>query len=137
MKNLHYVVRQAIENRLTPLPQLLRRHAQSAIELTRCVFPGNRGRQLHQSVFVEKFPQSLKEFITDVASRNCHRVGEFKRQAFRGTVEITVRVIRDGGYLVVGNSELAAHGSIYVLSKFATVEEGYAPIDQRTQTRVY
>jgi len=137
MKHLHYVVRQAIENRLAPLPQLLRRHAHSAIELTGCVFPGDRGCQLHQSLLVKKFPQSLKEFITDVASSNCHRVGEFKRKAFRGTVEITVRVVRDGGYLIVGNSKLAAHGSIYVLSKLATVEEGYAPIDQGPQTRVY
>ena len=122
---------------VTPLPQLLRRHAQSAIELTGGVFPGDRGCQLHQSVLIEKFAQSLKEFIADVASRNCHSVGEFKRKAFRLSVEVTVRVIGDGVNLVVGNSELAAHGSIYVLSKLAAVEKGNAPIEQCAQTRVY
>ena len=120
---------------VSPLPQLLRRHAQSAIELTRCVFPGDRGRQLHQSIFIEESAQSLKKFITDVMSRDCHGVGEFKRQAFLLSEEVAVRIIFDGFNLVVGNSELAAHGSIYVLSKLATVEEGDAPIDQCSQTR--
>jgi hypothetical protein len=122
---------------VTPLPQLLRWHAQSAIKLTGCVFPGDRGRQLHQSVLVEKSAQSFKEFITDVASRNCHSVGEFKRKAFLLSEEVTVCIIRDGVNLIVGNPELAAHGSINVLSKLATVEEGDAPIDQRSQTSIY
>ena len=122
---------------LTPLPQLLRRHAQGAIKFTRCVFPGDRGRQFHQSVLIEKSAQSLKEFIADVSPRNCHSVGEFKRKAFSLSIEVAVRVIRQGVNLGVGNSELAAHGSIYVLSKLATVKEGDAPVDQRSQTCVY
>ena len=125
-----------IDQRLALLPQLLRGNAQRAIELTRCVFPGDGGRQLHQGVFIEKPAQSLKEFVIDVASRNCHSVGEFKRKSFLLSVEVTVCVIRDGLNLVVGNSELAAHGSINVLSKLATVEEGNAPIDQCSQTWV-
>jgi hypothetical protein len=53
------------------------------------------------------------------------------------TIEVTVRVVRQGVNLGIRNSELAAHGSIYVLSKLATVEESNAPVDQRSQTRVY
>ena len=121
---------------LVPLPQSLGWHAQSAIELTRCVFPGDRGRQLYQSIFIEKFAQTLKKFITDVAPRDCHGVGEFKRQAFLLSEEVAVRIIFDGFNLLARNSELAAHGSIYVLSKLAPVEEGDAPIDQCSQTRV-
>ena len=121
---------------VSPLPQLLRRHAQGAIEFTRCVFPGDRGRQLHQRVLIEEFAQSLKKFITDVACRDCHSVGEFKHQAFLLSEEVAVRIIFYGFNLVVRNTELAAHGSIYVLSKLAPVEECDAPIDQRSQTRV-
>ena len=120
---------------VSPLPQLLRRHAQGAIELTRCVFPGDCGGQLHQSIFIEESAQALKKFITDVMSRDCHGIGEFERQAFLLSKEVAVRIIFDGFNLVVGNSELAAHGSIYILSKLATVEEGDAPIDQCSQTR--
>ena len=119
------------------LPQLLRRYPQGAIKFTRRVFPGDRGRQFHQSVLSEKSAQALEEFITDVASRNCHSVGELKRNAFCLSIEVTVRVVRQGVNLGVRNSELAAHGSIYVLSKLATVEKCNTPVDQRSQTRVY
>lgn len=120
-----------------PLPQLLRRDSQCAIEFTGCVFPGDSGRQFYQSILIEKSAQSGEEFLADVAPRYGHCVGKLERKAFAFGIKVTICVIRKGVDLVVGNSELAAHGSIYVLSKLTTIEKGDAAIDQRSQTRVY
>ena len=118
------------------LPQLLRRHAQGAIEFTGCVFPGNRGRQLYQSIFVKNFPQSREKFVANFAAGYRHGVGKLERKAFHIGKEFAVRVVGESVDFFVGNAELAAHGSVYVLSKLAAVEEGDAPIDEGSQTRI-
>jgi hypothetical protein len=78
-----------------------------------------------------------KEFIADVAPRYRHGVGKLEREALRFSIEFTAWIVWKRVNLVIGNSELAAHGSIYVLSKLATVEEGDAPVNQGPQTRFY
>jgi hypothetical protein len=119
-----------------PLPQLLRRNAQGAIEFTRRVFPGDSGRQLHNLIFSEALSHPREEFICNFAPGYGHSIGILKRQAFSLTIEIARCVIGQRINLVIRNSKLTAHGSINVLSKLAAVKKGDAAIDQRSQFRV-
>ncbi len=111
------------------LPQVLRRHSQRAIELTRSILPGNRRRYFDDRVVVVELAQTRKEFITHIAACDRDRVGVFKRHAFSLVVQRARSVFRQHFDLFVRQSQLAADRSVDVLSKLAAVEGRYTPVD--------
>ena len=119
-----------------PLPQMLRRYAQRAIEFAGRVFPSDSSRQLHQRIFIEALPHSREKFIRNFAPGYRHSIGIFERNAFGFSVEVARCVVVQGINLVIRNSELTAHGSVNVLSKLTAVKKSYAAIDERAQSRI-
>jgi hypothetical protein len=80
--------------------------------------------------------QSREEFVRNVAARDGHRVGVFKRDALGFGVERARLVLMERVYLLVRDAEFAADRSVYVLSKLAPVERSDAAVDERLQARV-
>ena len=111
----------AISSLSGSLPELLRRYAQGAIEFTRRVFPGNGRSQFHYFIFVVARTKPRKKIIADVASGYGHAVSILKRDSFGHLEEFAGRVVFECFNFCIGNTQLAAHGSVYVLSKLAAV----------------
>ena len=118
------------------LPQLLRRNAQSAIEFTRRILPGDCRGQLNQRIVIIKLTQARKQFIAHFPTSDGHRVGKLQGDALGRVKQIAVRVIQNRVDLVIGNSEAAAHGSVYILSKLAAIQKSDTTIDEGTQSRI-
>jgi ABC-type nitrate/sulfonate/bicarbonate transport system substrate-binding protein len=65
-----------------------------------------------------------EELVADVAAGDGHGVGVFERGFLEIVEERAQRIIAEGEDLLVADTEFAAHGSVGVLSKFASVQAG-------------
>ena len=118
---------------LLPFPELLRLYSESAIEFTRRIFPRDDCGKFDDLVFTIDLTQLREELVGYLKARNRHTVSIFERQFFRGRIAIANRVVFKVFNLVLRNSEIAADRSVYVLSKFAVVNQGDTPVEQGLQ----
>ena len=79
----------------------------------------------------------MKKLIAYFATGNGHTVGVFKSYAFSLGIESAGRIFGEVINLLVGDSQLAANGSVDVLSKLTVIERSHATVKQRSQTGLY
>lgn len=118
------------------LPEPLRGYSEGAVEFARRVLPRDDFGQLHDCVVRVVLAQPREEFVRDFAARYCHRVGVSERDPLGLGVERARLVFVERVDLLVGDSQLAADRSVYVLSKLAAVVPRDASVDERPQARV-
>ena len=116
--------------RLCTSPQVLRRYAQGPVELARRVLPGYGSSELHQGVLFKDEAQAREEIVVHVLVGNGHALGVLQGHALLLLVQRARGVLVHGEYLLVGNPQVAAHGSVYVLSEFAAVYGSDSPVNE-------
>lgn len=131
-------VRRTSVNTLTARtpPQPLRRHPQRPVELAGGVFPGDGGGQLDDRIVVVVGAEAGEESVVDVAVAEGDGVGVGEGGALGLVVERARRVVGEGIDFLVRNTQLAADGSVEVLSELAPVVRRDATIDDRDEFRV-
>ena len=80
--------------------------------------------------------QPREELVGGIASRDGHGVPVLQRHPLRFGVEGARRVLREGQDLLGGEPQLAADGSVDVLSELTTIEAGHPPVQQRHEAPV-
>ena len=114
----------------SPLPELLGRDSQRAVEFAGGVFPGDCHGQLDDLVVVVVLLQLGEEGVVDILIAQRDRVGVLEGNPFGGGEMRGFCIGFEREDFFVGDAQSAAHGSVDVLSKDATVERGDAAVDQ-------
>src|SRR3712207_384592 len=91
-------------------PQMLRRYAQGPVELARRVLPGDGSGELHQGILVEEPAQPAEELVVHVPVGDGHALSVLQGSPLLLLVQIARGVLVQLEYLLVGDSQFAAHG---------------------------
>ena len=86
-----------------------------------------RGRVLSASDLVADPARTGRVYVL---TRDGHAIGVLQSHALLLIVQGARGVLVQREYLLVGNAQLAAHGSVYVLSEFAAVYGSDPPVDE-------
>jgi hypothetical protein len=118
------------------LPEPRGGHAERPAEARARVLPRDQHRELRDLLLVVVLAHPREQRIVDVARGVRHRVGVLERHALGRVEERALRVVVQRVQLLRRDPELAAYGSIDVLSELAAVPPRDAAVDQPLELRV-
>src|SRR5439155_9765476 len=100
------------------------------------VLPGDDRRQLDEGVVVVVAAESAEQLVRHLASGDGHRVRVLQGEPLGLVVPGTGPVLGEAVDLLRGHAELAAHGSVDVLSELAAVQGGDAAVHESGEATV-